>query len=202
MSVKIYYLENDGIPFYIGKTTRNNDRQRLYAHRCSKQQRIDNLVIIDEVNDLEWRFWESHYIWLFRSWGFILENKNFGGGGPTHMPEHIKEERRQQRLGILRSEEVKQKMRKPKSSSIKGPNHGLSGTKHSDKHKQNKSIAAKNIVIPNRAKKVEQIKNGQVINTFISAAEADRYIGKKGVKNVCNGYAKSAGGYQWQWKIK
>lgn len=200
MNVKIYYLENDGIPFYIGKTSINNDRQRLYVHRCVKQHRIDNLIIIDEVEESEWRFWESHYIWLFKSWGFNLDNKNYGGGGPTHMSEHIKEKIRQQRVGIPRNEEIKQKMRKPKSSSIKGPNHGLSGTKQSDEHKTKRSEIAKKRKIPNRAKTVEQLKEGCVINTFISAAEADRYIGKKGVKNVCNGYAKSAGGYQWRWK--
>jgi hypothetical protein len=41
------------------------------------------ILIIDEVEDNEWKFWEKHYISLFKSWGFKLKNKNNGGGGLT-----------------------------------------------------------------------------------------------------------------------
>lgn len=200
MSVKIYYLENNGVPFYVGKTTRDNERNRLYAHRHSKQKQIDNLIVIDEVPESEWKFWESWYIYLFRSWGFNLENKNDGGGGPTYVSEERKIQIKNKLIGGKRTEETKQKMRKPKSSSVKGKKHGLYGKPKSEEHKKNKSIAAKKINGSPRNKAVEQLKNNKVINTFISAAEAERTIGKKGVKNVCNGKAKTCGGYEWRYK--
>jgi hypothetical protein len=83
MKVYIYFLhKDDNIPFYVGKTI--NPSERLLEH---KREKYFNSImeIIDEVNEEDYIFWESHYISLFRSWGFILENKNNGGGGcPNH----------------------------------------------------------------------------------------------------------------------
>jgi hypothetical protein len=77
----IYYLhKGDNIPFYIGKT-KNKSLHRNYQHKYTYG---DNTVleILDEVNPDDWNFWEKHYISLFKSWGFVLDNKNNGGGGP------------------------------------------------------------------------------------------------------------------------
>jgi hypothetical protein len=52
------------------------------AHKKTYGKNI-KMVILDKVNDEEWLFWEKHYISLFKSWGFILDNKNNGGGGST-----------------------------------------------------------------------------------------------------------------------
>lgn len=82
---KIYYLEKDGIPFYIGKA--KNYVRRKHRHYKTYGTNI-KLEIIDEVED--WRYWEEFYIWLFKSWGFKLENKNYGGGGPTSYTEKQK----------------------------------------------------------------------------------------------------------------
>jgi len=73
----IYILERDEVPFYVGKT--KDTRRRLNKHRIDKGRNI-NLVIIDEINE-NWRFWEKYWIEQFQQWGFILENKNSGGGG-------------------------------------------------------------------------------------------------------------------------
>jgi len=90
MKVYIYFLHKDNnIPFYIGKTI--NPLERLLEHKREKHP--DSIMeIIDEVSEDDYMFWESHYIWLFKSWGFDLENKNFGGGGsiggkPKHTPQ-------------------------------------------------------------------------------------------------------------------
>lgn len=52
--------------------------------------------IIDEVNEVEWQFWERHYISLYKSWGFNLTNSTEGGEGigkghkmPLRTPQHI-----------------------------------------------------------------------------------------------------------------
>jgi hypothetical protein len=84
--VFIYYLhKGDNIPFYVGKTI--DPFERLSEHKREKHP-DSVLEIIDEVSEEDYIFWESHYISLFKSWGFILENKNDGGGG---CPHHTKE---------------------------------------------------------------------------------------------------------------
>jgi len=75
---KIYILERNGVLFYVGKTLQKI-KERFYTH---KDRKINSEITeIDCVDDSEWRFWESWYIELFKSWGFELENKNNGGGG-------------------------------------------------------------------------------------------------------------------------
>jgi hypothetical protein len=75
---KIYILERNGVPFYVGKTLQEI-KERFYTHKDKKEN--SEIFEIDCVDDNEWRFWESWYIELFKSWGFELENKNSGGGG-------------------------------------------------------------------------------------------------------------------------
>jgi hypothetical protein len=75
---KIYILERNGVPFYVGKTLQEI-KERFYTHKDKKEN--SEITEIDCVDDNEWRFWESWYIELFKSWGFKLENKNNGGGG-------------------------------------------------------------------------------------------------------------------------
>jgi hypothetical protein len=74
----IYILERNGIPFYIGKTIQDI-KKRFLSHKDKKLN--SEIYEIDKVSDDKWRFWESWYIEVFKSWGFELENKNNGGGG-------------------------------------------------------------------------------------------------------------------------
>ena len=79
--IKIYYLcKEDKIPFYVGKT--KNPIERIYKHKLKYGKNI-YMELIDDVPTDEWKFWEIYYISLFKSWGFILDNKNKGGGGLT-----------------------------------------------------------------------------------------------------------------------
>ncbi len=82
---------------YIGKA--NNPKDRYTNHYNSardknthKRNWINNvrldgarpeLLIIDKVNIDEWQFWESFYIALYKSYGFILLNYTIGGDGTT-----------------------------------------------------------------------------------------------------------------------
>jgi hypothetical protein len=75
---KIYVLERNNIPFYIGKTIQEI-KDRYYTHGSRKTD--SEIIEIDCVDDNDWRFWESWYIELYKSWGFELDNKNNGGGG-------------------------------------------------------------------------------------------------------------------------
>jgi len=84
--IKIYVLEKNSVPFYIGKA--KDATRRKHAHRRTYGLDIQS-YIIDEVED--WKFWESYWIEQFKCWGFKLENKNNGGGGPIKYSEYSRQ---------------------------------------------------------------------------------------------------------------
>jgi len=89
MKTFIYYLhKGDNIPFYVGKT--KNLKSRLTEHKIKKNNNSIELNVIEEVNKDDWKFWECYWIEQFTSWGFILKNKNKGGGGPSKVTEKVK----------------------------------------------------------------------------------------------------------------
>lgn len=66
-----------------------------------KENLIPELFIIDEVNELEWQFWEQFYIAYFKSIGCKLTNCAIGGEG-WHNQKHseaTKEKLRRAHLG-------------------------------------------------------------------------------------------------------
>lgn len=91
---KIYALTDpcSGKIVYIGETKKTLG-MRLTNHICSKtkgdlqlwiKKLVENgdrpgIILIDEIPDTEITFWETHYIWLFRSWDYNLFNKYEGG---------------------------------------------------------------------------------------------------------------------------
>lgn len=85
----IYFLhKGDNIPFYIGKSV-NNNLTRSYQHKQTYGKNTI-LEVIDIVDTNEWKFWEKYWISQFKSWGFILLNKNNGGGGPIKYSDYSK----------------------------------------------------------------------------------------------------------------
>lgn len=108
----IYFLhKGDNIPFYIGKSV--NPDLRKAEHRWKKKGGIKpEFVIIDEVPTNEWLFWEKWYIELFKSWGFILENKNNGGGGMVKHSNESKLKISNSLTSKKHSEETKNKIGK------------------------------------------------------------------------------------------
>ena len=90
MNVKIYCIfDENEIPLYIGKT-----KNSLLLRESQHQKRLNKKVYIfelDNVNTKEWKFWESYWIEQFQNWGFILKNKNKGGGGPEYHPKKVRE---------------------------------------------------------------------------------------------------------------
>jgi hypothetical protein len=130
--MEIYILKKDNIPFYIGKSV--NAFHRFYKHKKTYGINI-NLDIIDIIPDNEWKFWEKHYISLYKSWGFILLNKNEGGGGPNKgrkirpKDDKWKENLRIAHTGKIVSQETKNKM----SFSKIGKPSGFLGKHHTEK---------------------------------------------------------------------
>jgi hypothetical protein len=172
--INIYYLEKDNIPFYIGKTNNLNQRER--SHKLKYGYEI-NLILLDTVPNEHWKFWEQHYISLFKSWGFKLTNKNNGGGGPTHLvitKEH-REKISHSLMGHKHSEETKQRMRKPRSK---------------DYCKKIKTIKEVPIIQYN--------KQNDIVQIWPSALHAIKKTNIKGIYNALTNRVKTAGGYVWR----
>jgi hypothetical protein len=195
---KIYILERNNIPFYVGKTLQEI-KNRHYTHGDKK---IDSKIIeIDYVDDNEWRFWESWYIELFKSWGFELENKNNGGGGRG--PGWISPPERNAKIKISLqnhsqhyTDEVKEKI----SKGNKGKPRPFT-----EEHKQNmlkaKRKQAKPLLMFNL--------NEELIREWESKGQAALWIkeqtGKTSnltsqIKDCILGRQKTAFGFKWKYK--
>jgi len=111
MKISIYYLhKGDNIPFYVGKSKNPNFRKAEHRWK-NKGGTKPEMVILEEVNPEEWKFWEKWYISLFQSWGFVLDNKNKGGGGVMSHTKYSKQKISQSQIGKHVSKVSKIKMR-------------------------------------------------------------------------------------------
>ena len=204
----IYILERNGIPFYIGKA--KDVVRRKHAHRKIFGLDIQS-YIIDEVED--WKYWESYWISQFKTWGFTLENKNNGGGGPSSY-----------------TEEQKQKMRKPR---VEGTGNKISKTLKERNHsqyytedvRQKMAISQKGKPKPFTKEHIRNISkanleskgkivecyslNGDFIKDFPCLREAKIWLLKeksvfspnvdKQIKDCCNGKQKTCHGFKFKY---
>jgi len=182
----IYYIHyGDNIPFYIGKTINIKDRKNNHRRKFKKTIFLE---IIDEIPTNEWKFWEKHYISLFKSWGFMLENKNNGGGGCDLHPEHV-------RLSISKNKKINgykdNELRKKRISiANKGISNPMKGKSQPIEYIYKRSQSNK--------KPCLQIRDGIIIKEWNSSTEANNVF--KGANNALNGRAKTAHGYVWKYK--
>ncbi len=134
----IYMLECpiSGEPKYIGQTIdlKRRSSQHLYSlkNKCKKTSWVKNLkakglkpiiTILEECKPEELNFWETHYISLYRSWGFNLKNHDLGGN--SHLGRKASEETKLKmslaRKGKRFSEEHKAKIGLANKGKVKGP---------------------------------------------------------------------------------
>jgi hypothetical protein len=197
MLTTIYFLEKNNIPFYVGKTLQEI-KDRYYTHGSRKIN--SEIIEIDCVNDDEWRFWESWYIELFKTWGFELENKNNGGGGrgpgwisPPERNAKIKASMKNH--SQYYTEEVRQRI--SEGNKVLKP--------FSDEHKQNMLIAKRK-----QAKPLLMFDlNDNLVKEWESKGQAAEWIkettGKTSnittqIKDCCLGKQKTAFKFKWKYK--
>jgi hypothetical protein len=212
---KIYLVSNiDNNPnkVYIGKTKSNryNNHTRTFGKQII-------YTYIDAVNSLErhdWKPLETKWIQYYIDLGYIVVNKNKGGGGVS-----------------FHTNETKQKMSKPRPEIIKLKiKNGLKGNKHIN-HKKGKEhgnygkVRSEEHLVSMRKPKPEgfglkmkfpkpnvstaksvPILQYDINNNFVkewnSAALASEKLNIK-VASICNvlkNRAKTAGGFVWQYK--
>jgi hypothetical protein len=183
MKTIIYYLHRgDKVPFYVGKT-KNITKKREIAHRKRLNDYSIILEIIDEVDD--WRYWEKHYINLFKTLGYKLTNQNSGGGGPEIVKDSTKQKISQANKGtihpiegrLITSSKLKgRKLSQEQVEKIRLSKLGKPNSKKGkpDGPKPNISKAHKGRVSPNKGKS-KQVSlfnnNDEFIKTYSSYTE-------------------------------
>jgi hypothetical protein len=195
---RIYLLERNRVPFYVGKTLQKI-KDHFYTHG---ERKINSKIIeIDIVEDNEWRFWESWYIELFKSWGFELENKNNGGGGRG--PGWISSPERNAKIkssmknhSQYYTNEIKEKISK-NTKGIPKP--------FTEEHRHNMEVAKRK-----QAKTVLMFDlENNIIREWESKGQAAKWIqetkGRQGnltsqIKDAIFGRQKTAFGYKWKYK--
>jgi len=183
----IYYLHNgNNVPYYVGKTV--NPKLRY------KNKKL--LEVIDEVDSKEWKFWEKHYISLFKTWGFQLENKNDGGGGIIQHKIESKEKIRLSKIGHSCYQNPQRGLKI--SSSQKGLSKKHKGLKlkreHIAKLSEGKFISVNQYDL-----------NGKFIKEWNSLKEAESIYNTNNPKSdnigaCCRGKQQTA--YNFKWKFK
>lgn len=168
----IYHLEENNIPFYIGKT-KNNPKKRERQHKYKLNNKFIKLVVIDNIDELNWKFWESWYIELYKSWGFDLLNKNDGGGGPSYHNEETK-----QKIRVAnKNKQISEKHKKYLSLLFKGKNRNITWGDKISQSLQNHpvlDITRNKISQSKKGKplkhgyKISQSKKGKPINLTVS----------------------------------
>ena len=215
----IYYLHlGDNKPFYIGKSVNPNSRKHNHRNRSKNCNIL--LEIIDEVPTDEWLFWERHYISLFKSWGFILQNKNEGGGGSIECSDKkrniISLKNKQKNFGENkeRSEKISKALKGRKTYWMEGTrsedirkkmSESKKGKKHNwgDKISNGKTKHPPVLQYDLEENFIQEFKNIRLAGEWVLKEQKDLNINniKCGIRDTCNGRQKTAYGYKWGFKL-
>jgi hypothetical protein len=169
----IYELSKSGIPFYIGKTI--SPVVRKHYHKLAYGNDI-NFIIIDQIDGdkTKWKPLEMYWINQYQQWGFVLKNKNGGGGGRKiiYTREEIKQRRNEQtkqwnkihpEVSKKYSEDNKEK-RKEYDKQYRQKNRELKNKQSRDYYKRNPHLQAWRTVLKSALKRLGQTKEGYTID--------------------------------------
>jgi group I intron endonuclease len=206
---------------YIGKSVNPTIRLRKHISERNKRdshkdrwiRKIINkgikpeLIIIDEVSQSNWGYWEKYYISYFRFIGCTLTNGTSGGDQPPSTK------------GRKHTEESKRKMSETKKGNpIPWLNNGLP---RSITHRENLSKACSGRMSPNKGKKYSEelcdklVKastsnkpvlqldlNNNLIKEWSSKSLAERTLKIRHISECCRNIKnyKTSGGFKWVYK--
>lgn len=222
---------------YVGKSI--NPQSRYRKHLQDSKQKISykdkwissllnnnnkpELIIIDEVEENNWEYWEKYYISYFKFIGCKLTNILEGGENP---PNHTGRKRTKEEIERISKSNLGKKRsletRKNISLSKKGKPipHLNNGKKRSLSHRKKLSLSAMGRISPNKGKKysdeykkklsrahshqkkevIQMDLNNNIIKIWNSIADAKKAIKNNHISECCLGKIKTAGGYKWKYK--
>jgi hypothetical protein len=215
IKVKIYCIDFNNGEKYIGYTT-TTLKKRLSNHK-SIHNDILSITEIDEIiipNDdqISKILIETYWIEQFKQWGFILRNKNKGGGGSIAgtISDETRKKQSEKKLNKPLSKEHINKislshLTRDKNSYISG----MKNKKHSEvsKNKISQKLQKENHYnygkIANNCIEIIQLdKNKIKIKEWSSITEASNNLKlcRTDIIKVLNYKRKTCGGFIWEYK--
>jgi group I intron endonuclease len=221
--IGIYKITSPSNKIYIGQSIDIERRKKSYALlNCNQQPKVYNSLVkygwenhqheiieecsLDKLNERE-LYWKEYYV------------KQLGWDNVLFCELHDRD-------GGPRSEETKQKLRKPKSKEHKikignanrrpkpeGFREKLQKPKSfqhvenisKGKLGKNKPMGFGNKITELKSKPIQQFTlEGELLNEFNSVKEANLFLNKSShsIGRVCRGETKTAFGFIWKWKAK
>jgi group I intron endonuclease len=223
---------------YIGKSINPESRFRKHLQDSKKKISYKDkwifslleksnkpvLLIIDEVDEHNWEFWEKHYISYFKFLGCKLTNISEGGENPPSAlgrkwtPEQLKRISENNK-GKKRSEETKKNISLAKKG--KPIPHLNNGKERSLSHKNNLSLSLMGRTSPNKGKKlsdthkkhlsdghssqkksvIQMDLNNNILRIWNSINDAQKELKIRHISECClnKKYCKTAGGFKWKY---
>ena len=214
MNVFIYALQDPITKEvrYIGKTKNlkmrfHNHMNKRHNEKTHKRNWIESLkskklkpimLIIDEVNNDSWKFWEKYWINQFIVWGFNLVNHTSGGDGLTMGNQTSF------KAGFTPWNKGTAKPKLLKYNQGKAGNSILNQFKKNhipwNKGLSNYKIGGdKNSIIVLQIDKT----TNRILNEFLGCKEASIVMNctPENIRRCCVGASKSAKGYKWKYKM-
>lgn len=129
-NIKIRYNKH----IYTSKKIKKPNKNNSWIKSLLNNNYLPIIEIVDEVLITDWSFWEMHYISLYKSWGFKLNNHNDGGRQHVINYKHTNKTK----------EEISEKLKIYYSVLQNNP---MYGKKHKDETKKKMSIKKQNLYI-------------------------------------------------------
>lgn len=205
---------------YIGKSI--DVKARYKAHLCIRKKTsysrnwikslkdknlLPILEIIDVVPYKKWKYWEKHYIKIFKRIGCDLTNHQKGGGAGndfSKFSEETKLKMRLAQLGKKHSPETRQKQRIAKLGRKLTPEHIEKVRQSQLGKKQPLDAIAKTVKAKEKSVIQFDLITGEKIAEYESARKAKDALNGKGfnLTNHLKGNRKSYMGYRFEYKNK
>lgn len=206
------------------KKCKNNNWKNNWIRKLLNENIRPTIIVIDEIEEINWDYYEIFYIDLFRSFGFNLTNTHIGGSAPPPRPKGTKcsEETRKKMSKAQKGKKLTEDQIRQMSESRKDkpPSWWFPGWKHTEETKQKLSGLKKGKQSINKGKKlsketrqkisdsrhkkpVKQIdNNNSVVKIWSSMREIEKIlkINHNNISKCCRHvkHYNTAGGFKWE----